>query len=91
MSLCCPMDVMDIKCFRSCLAENQPLYGRPGHADISPAQNVGSKAFCIAELFKKGYDKDKAPITGNAAADRPAGGTYGGTYRQEKTGAFWAT
>lgn len=42
------------------------------HVDIVMAQNVGSKAFCIAELLKKGYDVDKVLMTGDAPGDLDA-------------------
>ena len=46
--------------------EEWALYGLLDHVDILLAQNVGSKAFCIAELLKKGYDRDKVLMTGDA-------------------------
>ena len=42
------------------------------HVDIVMAQNVGSKAYCIAELIKKGYDLDKVLMTGDAPGDLDA-------------------
>ena len=36
------------------------------------AQNVGSKAFCIGEMLKKGYEKDKVLMTGDAPGDHDA-------------------
>ena len=42
------------------------------HVDILRAQDVGSKAFCIAELLKKGYDKEKVLMTGDAPGDLDA-------------------
>lgn len=52
--------------------EEWALYGLLDHVDILLAQNVGSKAFCIAELLKKGYDKDKVLMTGDAPGDLDA-------------------
>ena len=52
--------------------EEWALYGLLEHVDILLAQNVGSKAFCIAELLKKGYDKDKVLMTGDAPGDLDA-------------------
>lgn len=49
--------------------EEWALYGLLDHVDILLAQNVGSKAFCIAQLLKKGYDKDKVLMTGDAPGD----------------------
>lgn len=36
------------------------------------AQNHGSKAYCIGELLKKGYDKDKVVMCGDALGDLKA-------------------
>lgn len=52
--------------------EEWELYGLLDHVDIVMAQNVGSKAFCIQELIKKGYDTDKAMMTGDALGDYQA-------------------
>ncbi len=48
------------------------LYGLLDHVDIVLAQDAGSKAFCIGELVKKGYGKDKVMMTGDAPGDRDA-------------------
>lgn len=50
------------------------------HTDIVLAQNVGSKAYCIAELLKKGYDSDKVLMCGDAPGDLQAA---------EKNGVFY--
>ena len=50
------------------------------HTDIVLAQNVGSKAYCIAELIKKGYDRDKVLMCGDALGDMQAA---------EKNGVFY--
>lgn len=60
--------------------EEWALYGLLDHVDILLAQNVGSKAFCIAELLKKGYDKDKVLMTGDAPGDLDAAKTNGVFY-----------
>ena len=52
--------------------EEWELYGLLEHVDIVMAQNVGSKAFCINEMLKKGYDKDKVLMTGDAPGDYDA-------------------
>lgn len=52
--------------------EEWELYGLLDHVDILLAQNVGSKAFCIQELLKKGYDVDKTMMTGDAVGDYEA-------------------
>lgn len=51
------------------VVEEWELYGLLEHVDIILAQNVGSKAFCIQELLKKGYDTDKVMMTGDAPGD----------------------
>ena len=48
------------------------LYHLLDHVDILLAQNVGSKAYCIQELLKKGYDTDKVLMTGDAPGDLDA-------------------
>lgn len=52
--------------------EEWELYGLLEHVDILLAQNVGSKAFCIQELLKKGYAPDKVMMTGDAVGDYEA-------------------
>lgn len=42
------------------------------HTDIVLAQNAGSKAFCIGELLKKGYDARKVLMCGDAPGDLQA-------------------
>lgn len=49
--------------------EEWELYGLLEHVDVVMAQNVGSKAFCISEMLKKGYDKDKVLMAGDAPGD----------------------
>lgn len=60
--------------------EEWALYGLMEHVDVLLAQNVGSKAFCIAELLKKGYDKDKVLMTGDALGDLDAAKSNGVHY-----------
>lgn len=52
--------------------EEWELYGLLDHVDIIMAQNVGSKAFCIQELLKKGYDPANVMMTGDAKGDLDA-------------------
>ena len=52
--------------------EEWEKHGLLPHTDIVLAQNVGSKAFCIAELLKKGYDPDKVLMCGDAPGDLQA-------------------
>lgn len=35
-------------------------------------QEAGSKAYCIEQLLKKGYDKDKVLMVGDAPGDKKA-------------------
>lgn len=43
-------------------------------------QNVGSKAFCIRELLKKGYDKERVLMIGDAVGDYEAAEKNGVLY-----------
>lgn len=52
--------------------EEWALYGLLDYVDILLSQNVGSKAYCIQELLKKGYEKDKALMVGDAPGDYDA-------------------
>ena len=52
--------------------EEWERYGLLEHVDVVMAQNVGSKAFCIGEMLKKGYDKEKVLMTGDAPGDLDA-------------------
>lgn len=52
--------------------EEWELYGLLEHVDIIMAQNVGSKAFCIQELLKKGYEREKVFMAGDAVGDYEA-------------------
>ena len=54
------------------VVEEWELYGLLDYVDIIMAQNVGSKAFCIGEMLKKGYEKDKVLMTGDAPGDHDA-------------------
>ncbi len=49
--------------------EEWELYGLLDHVDILLAQDTGSKAYCIAELLKKGYAKENVMMTGDAPGD----------------------
>ncbi len=52
--------------------EEWELYGLLDHVDIILAQDTGSKAFCIQELMKKGYQKSHVLMTGDAPGDYDA-------------------
>ena len=54
------------------VVEEWELYGLLDYVDIIMAQDVGSKAYCIGEMLKKGYDKDKVVMTGDAPGDYDA-------------------
>lgn len=60
--------------------EEWEKHGLLPHTDIVLAQNAGSKAFCIGELLKKGYDADKVLMCGDAPGDLQAA---------EKNGVFY--
>ncbi len=52
--------------------EEWDLYGLLEHTDVVLAQDSGSKAFCIGELLKKGYEKDHVLMCGDAPGDLDA-------------------
>ncbi len=54
------------------VVEEWELYGLLDHVDIILAQDTGSKAFCIQELVKKGYDTGHVLMTGDAPGDYEA-------------------
>lgn len=52
--------------------EEWTKHGLKGHTKALLSQEAGSKAFCISELLKKGYDTDKVCMVGDAPGDRDA-------------------
>lgn len=52
--------------------EEWDMYGLSRHVDILLSQEAGSKAFCIAELIKKGYAAANVLMTGDAPGDYDA-------------------
>ena len=48
--------------------------------DVVLTQDIGSKAFCIGEMLKFGYDKDKVLMVGDAIGDKEAAQTNGVLY-----------
>lgn len=52
--------------------EEWDIHGLLEHTDIVLAQDAGSKASCIQGLMKKGYDKTKVLMTGDAPGDYKA-------------------
>ena len=57
---------------RQAVVEEWELYHLLEHVDIILAQDVGSKAYCIQELLKKGYEKNNVLMTGDALGDYEA-------------------
>ena len=54
---------------RDAVEEEWGKFGLLGHTDIVLAQDIGSKAACIAEMLKFGYDLDKVVMVGDAPGD----------------------
>jgi phosphoglycolate phosphatase-like HAD superfamily hydrolase len=54
---------------RDAVEEEWGKFGLLEHTDIVLAQDVGSKAACIAEMLKFGYDVDKVVMVGDAPGD----------------------
>ena len=50
------------------------------HVDLVLAQDAGTKAYCIQELLKKGYDKKKVVMCGDAPGDMDAANVNGVFY-----------
>ena len=65
---------------RDAVLEEWQHYGLLPHTDILLAQDVGSKAFCIGELLKKGYDPKKVLMCGDAPGDLDAAKKNGVAY-----------
>ena len=55
-------------------------YGLLFHVDLVLAQDAGTKAHCIGELLKKGYDRDKVIMCGDAPGDMDAATVNGVFY-----------
>ena len=56
------------------------------HVDLVLAQDAGTKAHCIKELLKKGYDPDKVVMCGDAPGDMDAAERNGVFYYPIKVG-----
>ena len=54
---------------RDAVEEEWGKFGLLEHTDIVLAQDVGSKAACIAAMLKFGYDADKVVMVGDAPGD----------------------
>ncbi|MBQ7863376.1 MAG: HAD family hydrolase [Lachnospiraceae bacterium] len=57
---------------RDAVEEEWTTHGLLPHVDIVLAQDVGSKAHCIAEMLKYGYAPDKVLMVGDAPGDSDA-------------------
>ncbi len=57
---------------RDAVVEEWTKFQLLGHVDIMLAQDMGSKAHCIEEMLKFGYDRDKVLMVGDAPGDRDA-------------------
>ncbi len=49
--------------------EEWEKHGLLNHVDVVLAQDSGSKAYCISELLKKGYEKENVLMCGDAPGD----------------------
>ena len=54
---------------RDAVEEEWSKFGLLEHTDIVLAQDIGSKAACIAEMLKFGYDRSKVVMIGDAPGD----------------------
>ncbi len=57
---------------RQAVTQEWELYHLLDHVDIIFTQDDGSKAHCIKELLKKGYDKEHVLMVGDASGDQEA-------------------
>lgn len=57
---------------RDAVVEEWEKYGLAAHVDLLLAQDAGTKAHCIAELLKKGYDPRYVLMVGDAPGDQAA-------------------
>ena len=57
---------------RDAVEEEWGKFGLLEHTDIVLAQDIGSKAACIAAMLKFGYDLDKVVMIGDAPGDSDA-------------------
>ncbi|MBQ7925411.1 MAG: HAD hydrolase-like protein [Lachnospiraceae bacterium] len=65
---------------RQAVVEEWERYHLLEHVDIILAQDAGTKAHCIRELVKKGYDKEHVLMVGDAPGDQDAAKTIGVFY-----------
>ncbi len=57
---------------RDAVVEEWTKFQLLDHVDIMLAQDMGSKAHCISEMLKFGYDPDKVLMVGDAPGDQDA-------------------
>ncbi len=57
---------------RDAVVEEWTKFQLMDHVDIMLAQDMGSKAHCISEMLKFGYDPDKVLMVGDAPGDQDA-------------------
>ena len=65
---------------RDAVEEEWGKFGLLTHTDIVLAQDIGSKAACIAEMMKFGYDPKKVVMVGDAPGDSDAAAKNGVWY-----------
>ena len=65
---------------RGAVEEEWTLHGLLEHTDILLAQDCGSKAHCISEMLKFGYEKDHVLMVGDAPGDCDAAEANGVWY-----------
>ena len=65
---------------RDAVEEEWGKFGLLAHTDIVLAQDIGSKAACIAEMMKFGYDPKKVVMVGDAPGDSDAAAKNGVWY-----------
>lgn len=65
---------------RDAVLDEWQMYGLLKHTDLMLAQDSGSKAFCIGELIKCGYEKEHVLMCGDAPGDMEAAKTNGVYY-----------
>ena len=65
---------------RNAVEEEWTRFGLTEHVDLLLAQDAGTKAHCIAELLKKGYDPHKVMMVGDAPGDKDAADSNGVWY-----------
>jgi len=65
---------------RDAVEEEWGKFGLLAHTDIVLAQDIGSKAACIAEMMKFGYDRKKVVMVGDAPGDSDAAAKNGVWY-----------